>query len=1017
LLRYSKHRNYNYNTALKRIALLVFVFFTGAVLNLSGFNISDLSAVTVSAANDPVADPISYARVGNNELRGVWIATVNNINFPSKAGIPAEQMKTEIDDIVKTCKEANLNAIFFQVRPTSDALYDSAIFPTSQYLTGNQGDPFVDGFDPLKYIVQKAHENNIEIHAWINPYRITQNSHDLNSLAANNPARKNPQWVVKYADGKMYYNPGLPETRELIANGVLEIVRNYDVDGIHFDDYFYPYPVAEKVDGKSVIVKFDDDAAFAKYGAGYKNVDDFRRASVNKLVENVYNEIKKIRPEVKFGIAPFGIWANDSVQPTGSKTGGLSSYSAIYSDAKAWIEGGYIDYICPQLYWSFGTEVARFDILVRWWSAVVDGTGVDLYIGHGVHNVPSWKSELEIPRQVEYARSYMGVAGSVFFGYQALADNSYNVKDKLAKLFESPRLISKPADNGKGITVGRPPSGSSVANEIINIMGGSNPLFPVYYKGEKVTRTKSGYFSINVSLAEGRNTIYLSQNNSTLTYVLNKGKSDSYAAFSPYVYPQMTSYGINILSPVKNIIASPGDKITVSIQAPSKSAVTAKIAGTETELTPVTNPPEEGTYMTEVYRGTITLPAAQPQGKMLDLGNIIYTAVRGNSIASISGVNIKLTNESVFGPCEIIKDYAAFKIASDSDSYDDYLFASVGMRDNIIGFENGYYQLGCGGFVSPADVALIPERTLLINKILSAAMEDAGKATEIRFGVTENVPVDAKCKDGVFYITLFNTPDGDKTLNFAANPIFKSARSSSNKDKKTATYTFDLIHPDNFYGFEVVYEGGFIVVKVKNPIKKIEGNLPLKGLTIVIDPGHGGSDTGAIGFLNTAGKNEKDLNLEIALALRQRLLVLGAEVIMTREKDETLSIPDRMAILNKYNPDLMVSPHHNSVPDYNASPLVRGYLGLWCNDAGRLLAKACSRVVASELNRVERDPRYQAVGVLRNYKFPSTVLEMSFITNPDEYEFANSPEAVPRSADAIANGIVAWIDDQQVYVK
>lgn len=858
-----------------------------------------------------------YTKIGDNELRGVWIASVLNINFPSKTGLSANQMKAELDDIVKNCKEANLNAIFFQVRPAGDALYNSEYFPTSKYLTGKQGDPFKGGFDPLAYIIEIAHKNNIELHAWINPYRITTDTTNLDSLAKNNPARNHPSWTVAY-NGMLFYNPGLPEVRELITAGVIEIVKNYEVDGIHFDDYFYPYP-----DGKGTA--FGDAAAYEKYGSAYKTVDDFRRASVNKLVETVYKEIKKANRDVRFGIAPFGIWANKSERsPQGSATKGFESYYSIYSDSKAWIAGGYLDYICPQIYWAFGTAVAPFDVLVRWWSAAVDGTGVDLYIGHAAYKAPGdFKSETEIPRQVEYARNYMGVSGSVFYGYANIAANDCKLKDNLAKIFASPKKITKPEPNGTGVTFGRPRTGSTVTDASVNVMGSSDPAYPVYYNGEKVTRTKSGFFSVYAPLKDGKNSIVFAQNSVNYTNEITKGKS-----------------------------AAPPPSET----APTESAQ-----------------PE---------------PAEKPEEKPI--------------------------NRSASGPCEVIKDYSHLKISTASEFYNDYLPASAGMRDNVIGFADGYYKLGFGGWIAAENVVLLPDKTLLVNRILSAGMEDTGAFTEIRFAVTENVPLNAKCKDGVFTITLFNTPDGAPAIAPAENPVFKTARRSSDRAKKSAAYSFDLKDPDNWYGFDVVYRGGFIVVKVKNPMKKIEGSQPLGGLTVIVDAGHGGSDPGALGF--STAKNEKDLALELALAVRTRLVVLGAKVIMTRESDETVDIYKRMDMYNEINPDLLISLHYNSLGDAQDNSRVRGCLGLYCNDSGRLLAKACSSVISSELGRFERETRYQALAMLRSHRFPAMLCEMAFITNPDEYEFSASAEGLARSADAVTGGVLKWIDDQQVWV-
>lgn len=950
---------------------------------------------------------VSSYKIGDNELRGVWIATVNNVNFPSKAGISTAEMKAELDDIIKTTKEAGLNAIFFQVRPTSDALYDSSLFPTSKFLSGTQGAPFADGFDPLAYIIEAAHMNNIELHAWINPYRITMNSHDLNALAQNNPARLNPSWVVKHPNGLMYYNPGLPEVRDLITQGVVEIINKYSVDGIHFDDYFYPSVSSGK---------FDDDAAYAKYGGG-KNLDDWRRENVNQLVKKVYDEIKKVNKDIRFGISPSGIWANKSSNPAGSNTNGNEAYSAIFCDARAWVEGGYIDYICPQIYWHFAHKTAPYDILTRWWSTLLDGTGVDLYIGHAVYKLdsdPEFKSELEIPRQVEYARQYISTRGSIFYGYEALKANAYNVKDNLAKMFAEPRPAPKPVSNGGGVVIGRPVNNSIVTDASVNIMGGSNPAFPVYFNNQKMTRTKSGFFSIYTPLANGKNNLVFTQNNSSLTHVVTRGTTASSPDFR-----KMNSYIIEQISPINNVIAAPGDRVQVRVNAPSGSTVTAKLGGAAVTLEPLIKPPDEGKYMLDVYSGTITLPATQPTGALLDLGNITYEAVRGGESASLTGINVKLANYSIaFTACEVIKDYANIKTAPDSGWWEDYTFASVGMRDKIVGFENGYFKLSFGGYVSANDVILTPERTLQTNRIVSVGMEDKGNVTEIRFGVTENVPVDAKCKDGVFNITLYNTPDGGRWLNMPENQLFNKFSMSNNAANKSVTYKFDLIHTDNFYGFEIVYEGGFIIIKVKNPMKKIEGDKQLAGLTIVVDAGHGGSDPGSTGFLGVAGKREKDFNLDIALVLRDVLAEMGANVIMTRETDVRVDVaPDRTDLLNKIRPDLVLSVHHNSMADASDNARTRGYLGLYCDDSGKLLAKNVSRETAKELNRVERNTNYQTLAMLRNHRFPATLLEMSFMTNPDEYEFALSAEGVKRSAEGIAKGVVAWIDAQAQFVK
>ncbi|MCL2099890.1 MAG: family 10 glycosylhydrolase [Oscillospiraceae bacterium] len=965
------------------------------------------AAVLKTGASD------SGYKTGNNELRGVWVASVNNIDFPSRQGLSAEQQKAELDDIVKTAKEAGLNAIFFQARPSSDALYNSDIFPVSQWLTGIQGSVLTGGFDPLEYITEKAHENNIELHAWLNPYRITQGtaanpSHNLEALAVSNPARQNPDWVVKYADGRMYYNPGLPEVRNLITHGVLEIINNYDVDGIHFDDYFYPYPVTG--------AHFNDDAAFSRHGGG-KSRDDWRRENVNILIKNVYDAIKRVKPEVRFGVSPFGIWANDNTDSAGSATRGLQAYYAIYSDARAWANGGYVDYICPQIYWAFNTEVAPFDILVRWWSTLLDGTGVDLYIGHAVYKLESdFKSELEILRQVEYARQYISVYGSVFYGYKDLRADSYKIKTNLARLFAEPLAVPKPVNNGRGVTIGRPANNSTVTTNNVYIMAGSNPAFPVYFNNKKMTRTKSGFFSVFAPLNSGRNNLVFTQNNSSLTHTVTRGSS---ARGGDYIYPQMDKYEIVLLSPSADVVTRPGERVQVRVQAPSGSRVTVKLGGASVTLEPESAPPNEGRFMTTVYSGTVTLPSTRPNGAPLDLGKLTFAASRGSGeAAELTGHSIKLVNSTIIGlVCEVVRDFASLKTAVDSSWVNDYTPAAPGMRDRITEFENGYYKLSFGGFIAARDVVTVPERNLVTNRIMSAAMEDMGDVTEIRFGVSENVPVDIKCRNGVFTLKLFNTPDGGRSLALTDNPMFNRVTASSSRSERSVTYTLNLIHPDNFYGFEVVYENGFIKIRVKNPIKTPQGSRPLEGMTVVVDAGHGGSDPGALGFMGARGKNEADIALDAALELREVLNEMGAEVVMTRESNRTFALADRAFFANDAEPDLLVSIHYNSMGDAQDNTRIRSVLPLYSNESGRLLTTNIGRGLSEGINRVLRDTRYQDLGIARNHKFPAALIEVAFITNPDEYEFAMSAEGNRRTAQGIADGIVMWLEAQQRFIK
>ncbi|MBE6678132.1 MAG: glycoside hydrolase family 10 protein [Ruminococcaceae bacterium] len=375
----------------------------------------------------------------NKYFYGVWVASVLNLDFPSKPGIPVAQMKEELEDIIATSKKSGLNAVLFQVRPASDALYKSKLFPVSKYLTGVEGSELPEGFDPLDYMVTRCHEEGLELHAWINPYRITLGSadkpnQDLSVLSENHPARQHPEWVVAYPDGKLYFNPGIQAVRDLIVEGVREVVEGYAVDGVHFDDYFYPYPMRTEVDGVSVVIPYDDKKEYEESGNGM-SLDDWRRDNVNKLVKQCYDAIHAIRDNCSFGISPFAIWRNKSdACPEGMETNGLECYSALYADFTAWVDGGYIDYINPQIYWKFDTAVARFGVILDWYDKYMEGKNIGLYAGHGLYrcDAEGWEPD-EIPNQIDYCKEKKNCNGSVFFGYSKLKENALGLCEVIAK--------------------------------------------------------------------------------------------------------------------------------------------------------------------------------------------------------------------------------------------------------------------------------------------------------------------------------------------------------------------------------------------------------------------------------------------------------------------------------------------------------------------------------------------------------------------------------------------------------
>ena len=347
-------------------------------------------------------------------MRGVWVSTVYNIDYPSAQGLTADQLRSEADTILDNIAQMGLNTVFLQVRPSADALYDSDIFPASRYVSGTVGQAPDGDFDVLAYWVEAAHARGLQLHAWLNPYRITKDGQsEYDALPDDSPAKQHPEWTVVYEDN-YYFNPGLPAVQELVVDGAAEIVQNYDVDGIHLDDYFYPG------------TDFADEATFARYGKDFDDIGDWRRNNVNELIAALDETLHEIDPTLSFGVSPAGIWDNKASNPKGSDTNGRSSYAEIYCDSVEWINSGTVDYICPQLYWSIGYEIADFEVLVNWWQQIVATSDVALYIGIGAYRAAeaepgdTWYGTDELQRQLTLLDNSIDIQGEVFFSYNSL---------------------------------------------------------------------------------------------------------------------------------------------------------------------------------------------------------------------------------------------------------------------------------------------------------------------------------------------------------------------------------------------------------------------------------------------------------------------------------------------------------------------------------------------------------------------------------------------------------------------
>ncbi|WP_327587423.1 family 10 glycosylhydrolase [Nonomuraea sp. NBC_00507] len=367
-----------------------------------------VSIVTPAASAAAAACTIDPA-TPKRQLRAMWISSVANIDWPSRTGLSAAAQQAEFRAWLDLAVAKRMNAVVVQVRPTADAFWPSPYEPWSQWLTGTQGGN--PGYDPLAFMVNEAHARNLEFHAWFNPYRIA-NHDDPTRLVSTHPARQNPSWRFAYG-GKLYYNPGIPTVRDFIEDAIMDAVSRYDLDGVHLDDYFYPYPVS----GQSI----PDTATYQQYGGSFGNIADWRRNNVNLLVRELDQRIHAAKPHVSFGISPFGIWRNSGTDPLGSRTSGLQSYDSIYADSRQWVKQGWVDYIAPQIYWHIGFSTAAYEVLTAWWSDVVRDTGVQLVVGQAAYRAgasgqdAAWQDPAELSDHLTDNRKHPEVVGDVYF--------------------------------------------------------------------------------------------------------------------------------------------------------------------------------------------------------------------------------------------------------------------------------------------------------------------------------------------------------------------------------------------------------------------------------------------------------------------------------------------------------------------------------------------------------------------------------------------------------------------------
>ncbi|MCL2426732.1 MAG: family 10 glycosylhydrolase [Oscillospiraceae bacterium] len=852
--------------------------------------------------------------IDETEFRGVWLTSVLNLDFPSRPGLSADELKREIDYIVNRTAEMGLNAIIFQVRPTGDAFYESSVFPWSHWLTGTQGQG-VPGFDPLAYIIEASHAKGIELHAWLNPYRIihtAENNSDPNTLSPDNPVRQRPELAVAWSTSNgregLFLDPGLPEARQLIIDGIIELINNYDVDGIHFDDYFYP--------GSD----FDDAATFERYGNGM-GLSDWRRENVNILIRDIQSTIREINEEqgrnVRWGISPSAIWKNDSSSPLGKPvTSTFESYHLLYADTRLWVLEEWVDYINPQIYWYIGFGPADFVPILDWWIDLCRDTNVDLYIGHAAwreaedERPPSWRGEMV--RQLELTAQSDVVDGNIFFRFNHLRGalgntlrDFYMERDSVDE--REPIMILDT------LSVGFPENNVtlniSVANAHgFNIVGTSIPDIPLFVNGEMVTtRTVEGFFFYFAPLEAGTNVFTFSQygqDDVTKTITIGGGGGGGGGGgTAPATITEVTT--------------------------PRYATVTSN----EAWLFPSNTISGGSDFMLE--RGQVDRVIAESTNNFVRLSNGMW----------ISRNAVSTRNES-----ELIENVLRDGIYQVGTDYDVIVWQADEFSAVHATFDGYILKLNFGMHTEAPSLTL---PTNLSNALIS----------ESNSGIRNNIP----------YIELTIRDDA------------------------------------NLEGYFMEYDDGEFRFYLRRRKTLAPGDEPLIGITILIDPGHGGEYSGAIGPLGYE-MSEKHIVLINSLLLAERLENLGATVYLTRDSDIDVSLQERVNISRRIKPDIFLSLHVNSVAETTNSNNISGFTVWYRNSNAVSLAQTILDVmynVNPGTNR-NRNINQSNFFVCRPSWVPTVILESSFIKNIEDFVWLIDPVQQEHMADVTVEAILEY---------
>ncbi len=937
--------------------------------------------------------------LGGNELRGVFVDSLNNKDFPSAPGLSESALKKELDEILTFAAQNKLNAVFFKVCASGDALYHSKVLPVSYYLTGKQGSDMT--FDPLGYLCTAAAKRGIRVFAWIDPVRATLGtpvSEDLealeryvdrtqgyippqlssargdnlpqNSISAQSPAAKNPEYLINGDSGAKYYDIANPAVRTLFADVAAELTAGYPIDGVLLETDLYPK-------------NLDDTKSYVKYG-GTSSIDEFRQDNVTALVSEVSKRVAAADKSAFFGVAA---------------TSDAYTLDNSY-DTQAWIAGGIIDYIIPRLYTAIGYGADDYKTRIEGWKDATYGTPVLLMpainsaaLGDITHSGGSYMDPSELMYQIMMARSCYS-DGHVYSDSTSLMTNPLDLFGRLSRLYLDSTVSDRTGSftvSGK-LAVTRPSGNISVSTATYFLMGSSNPNQDLYVNGELVTnRAPGGTFGVFLDIPVGSTTVTVTQGDKTITRTIKRASATTGVN-------KITKINQGSMQPSSMGVVKSGQSYEVKCIAPSGGVVTASIGDNVCTLKQVAATAENGVPAT--YKGTLTVNGDYAETRTTNLGKVTYTLqYGGNTTRFTSSGDLFYVGADTTASVRILDDITL--VYKTSDGTDSITNLRKDTTDYVTDETDTMFQLSMGGYVKKSAVTMAEGETIAAPQLKGVTLEkdNDGEGYVLKGGA--GIPFAFSRSGQEVSVSLYNLK-GLAGIDVSGSRLF----SSCTVNGQTATFT--VKNGASLWGYSVSYRGSDAVLYFKKaPSKSTNADRPLEGITVVLDPGHGGVDPGALGPVGDSGAMEKHLTLAVAQKARAYLQELGAQVYLTRQSDNGVTQADRAGLGERVKADFFLSLHFNSTAESANSSKSTGVEIYYYTPGSSGLARNLLNQLSSQTGRKARDVYRSTYVVTRTYYAPSVLCELGFLSNPSEYEQMLSSGDIDRAAYGIAQGILA----------